>query len=120
MTERRAIRLGPGAPFRRLVGVGGIGSGVFLALEGDRTLGRNESRPARLLDVRDYCKLHIVAQYPTVLLGAREHQGPFHVLPVGKVGVDEVGRRLRTEMERAGMDVRFVDAVPGRPTLLSV
>ena len=70
--------------------------------------------------MRDYCKLHIVAQYPTVLLGAREDHGPFHVVPVGKVGIDEVGLRLRAEMERAGMDVRFVDALPGRPTLLSV
>ena len=116
----RALRLGSDAPYRRLVGVGGIGAGIFFALEGDHDLGRNESRPGRLLDVRDYCKLHIVAQYPTVLLGAREDRGPFHVVPVGKVGIDEVGLRLRAEMERAGMDVRFVDAVPGRPTLLSV
>ena len=115
-----ALRLSPDAPYRRLVGVGGIGAGIFFALEGNHDLGRNESRPGRLLDVRDYCKLHIVAQYPTVLLGAREDQGPFHVVPVGKVGIDEVGLRLRAEMERAGMDVRFVDAVPGRPTLLSV
>ena len=116
----RALRLAPDAPYRRLVGVGGIGAGLFFALEGNHDLGRNESRPGRLLDVRDYCKLHIVAQYPTVLLGAREDSGPFHVVPVGKVGIDEVGLRLRAEMERAGMDVRFVDAVPGRPTLLSV
>jgi sugar/nucleoside kinase (ribokinase family) len=116
----RALRLPPDAPYRRLVGVGGIGAGIFFALEGDHDLGRNESRPGRLLDVRDYCKLHIVAQYPTVLLGAREDRGPFHVVPVGKVGIDEVGLRLRAEMERSGMDVRFVDAVPGRPTLLSV
>jgi sugar/nucleoside kinase (ribokinase family) len=116
----RTLRLPPDAPYRRLVGVGGIGAGMFFALEGDHDLGRNESRPGRLLDVRDYCKLHIVAQYPTVLLGAREDAGPFHVVPVGKVGIDEVGLRLRAEMERAGMDVRFVDAVPGRPTLLSV
>jgi sugar/nucleoside kinase (ribokinase family) len=116
----RALRLSPDAPFRRLVGVGGIGAGIFFALEGNHDLGRNESRPGRLLDVRDYCKLHIVAQYPTVLLGAREDRGPFHVVPVGKVGIDEIGLRLRAEMERAGMDVRFVDAVPGRPTLLSV
>jgi sugar/nucleoside kinase (ribokinase family) len=93
---------------------------MFFALEGNHDLGRNESRPGRFLDVRDYCKLHIVAQYPTVLLGAREDHGPFHVVPVGKVGIDEVGLRLRAEMERSGMDVRFVDAVPGRPTLLSV
>jgi sugar/nucleoside kinase (ribokinase family) len=116
----RALRLPPDAPFRRLVGVGGIGAGLFFALEGNHDLGRNESRPGRLLDVRDYCKLHIVAQYPTVLLGAREDRGPFHVVPVGKVGIDETGLRLRAEMERAGMDVRFVDALPGRPTLLSV
>ena len=109
-----------GGRYRRLVGVGGIGTGMFFALEGSHDLGRNESRPGRLLDVRDYCKLHIVAQYPTVLLGAREDHGPFHVVPVGKVGIDEAGLRLRAEMERAGMDVRFVDALPGRPTLLSV
>ena len=111
----RTLRLPPDAPFRRLVGVGGIGTGMFFALEGNHDLGRNESRPGRFLDVRDYCKLHIVAQYPAVLLGAREDTGPFHVVPVGKVGIDEVGLRLRAEMERAGMDVRFVDAVPAAP-----
>jgi sugar/nucleoside kinase (ribokinase family) len=116
----RTLRLPPGAPYKRLVGVGGIGSGLFFALEGHHELRRNESRPGRLLDVRDYCKLHIVAQYPTLLLGARADRGPFHVIPVGKVGIDEIGLRLRAEMELAGMDVRFVDAVPGRPTLLSV
>ena len=119
-SSTRALRLPADAPYRRLVGVGGIGSGIFFALEGNHDLGRNESRPGRLLDVRDYCKLHIVAQYPTVLLGAREDQGPFHVIPVGKVGMDEAGLRLRAEMERAGMDVRFVDTVPSKPTLLSV
>jgi sugar/nucleoside kinase (ribokinase family) len=115
-----ALPLPPDAPYRHLVGVGGIGAGLFFALEGNHDLGRNESRPGRLLDVRDYCKLHIVAQYPTVLLGARKDHGPFHVVPVGKVGIDEVGLRIRAEMERAGMDVCFVDAVPGHPTLLSV
>jgi sugar/nucleoside kinase (ribokinase family) len=102
------------------VGVGGIGAGIFFALQGDHDLGRNESRPGRLLDVRDYCKLHIVAHYPALLLGARGEGGPFHVLPVGKVGRDDTGRRVRAEMESAGMDVRFVDAVPGHPTLFSV
>ena len=115
-----ALRLGPGAPYRRIVGVGGVGTGVFFALEGNHDLGRNESRPARLLDVRDYCKLHIIAHYPAVLLGARGEAGFFHVLPVGKVGEDETGRRLRAEMEAAGMDVRFVEPAPGHPTLLSV
>jgi sugar/nucleoside kinase (ribokinase family) len=115
-----SLKLGEAAPYRRLVGVGGIGAGIFFALEGDHDLGRNESRPGRLLDVRDYCKLHIVAHYPAVLLGARGEGGPFHVLPVGKVGRDETGRRVRAEMEAAGMDVRLVDAVPGHPTLFSV
>jgi sugar/nucleoside kinase (ribokinase family) len=115
-----SLRLGDGARYERLVGVGGIGAGVFFALEGSHDLGRNESRPGRLLDVRDYCKLHIVAHYPAVLLGARGETGPFHVVPVGKVGRDETGSRLRAEMEAAGMDVRFVEAVPGHPTLLSV
>lgn len=120
MTIPGAMRLDADAPYRRLAGVGGIGTGLFFALEGNHDLGRNESRPARLLDVRDYCKLHIVAHYPAVLLGARPSENGFHVLPMGKVGADEPGRRLRHEMAAAGMDVRFVETVPGRPTLFSV
>ena len=77
------LRTDASSPYRRLVGVGGIGTGLFFALEGDHDLGRNESRPARLKGVCDYCKLHIVAHYPTVLLGAG-----FEVVPVGKVGAD--------------------------------
>jgi len=65
------VRPGRPLPYRRIVGVGGIGTGLFFALEGAHDLGRDESRPARLLDVRDYCKLHIVAHYAAVLLGAR-------------------------------------------------
>ena len=115
-----SLRLGDAARYERLVGVGGIGTGLFFALEGSHDLGRNESRPGRLLDVRDYCKLHIIAHYPAVLLGARGETSPFHVLPIGKVGEDETGRSLRAEMAAAGMDVRFVEAAPGHPTLLSV
>ena len=44
-----------------MIGVGGIGSGVFFALDGNHTLGREESRGGRFLDRRDYCKLHIVS-----------------------------------------------------------
>jgi sugar/nucleoside kinase (ribokinase family) len=104
----------------RLVGVGGIGTGLFFALEGEHDLGRNESRMARRLDVRDYCKLHIAAHYPAVLLGARPVGVPFHVLPVGRVGADAEGERLRAEMTAAGMDARFVQQVSSQPTLLSV
>lgn len=108
------------APLRRLVGVGGIGTGMFLAVEGDATIGRTESRAGRLLDVRDYCKLHTVAHHVTVLLGARPEGEPFHVVPVGVVGDDDAGARMRAEMRDAGMDVSRVRTVPDRPTLFSV
>ena len=100
--------------------MGGIGSGTFLALEGNDLLGRNESRAARLLDVRDYCKLHIVAHYLAVLLGANTAADSFRVVPVGRVGRDPRGDRLREEMRHAGMDMTWVDALDGRPTLSSV
>jgi sugar/nucleoside kinase (ribokinase family) len=102
--------------------VGGIGAGVVFALDGDHDIGRNESRPGRLLDARDYCKLHIAAHYPAVLLGARPSGGEpgFRVLPVGRIGADPAGRRLRQEMEETGMDTRFVDEAAGEPTLFSV
>ncbi|GIV00341.1 MAG: hypothetical protein KatS3mg014_1956 [Actinomycetota bacterium] len=106
--------------YRRLVGVGGIGSGIFLALEGNHTLGRNESRAGRLLDARDSCKLHIVAHHVAVLCGARPSGDPFHVVPIGAVGTDEAGRRLLDEMRAAGIDTAHVREVPDRPTLFSV
>ena len=115
-----ALQLGSEARYRLLAGVGGIGTGLFFALEGNHTLGRNESRPARQLDVRDYCKLHIIAHYVAVLLGADPSGTPFHVLPVGRVGDDDIGRRLWREMQDAGMDMRFVERVPGQLTPLSV
>ena len=110
----------PGSPYRMLIGVGGIGTGMFFALEGNHTLGRNESRPGRLLDVRDYCKLHIIAHYVAVLLGADPSGNPFLVLPIGRVGNDAVGLRLLGEMRSAGMDTRFVKSMDESPTLLSV
>lgn len=116
----RTLRLAPDAPFRRLIGVGGLGTGIFYALEGEHTLGRNESRPGRLLDVRDYCKLHIIAHYVAVLLGADPGGRPFHVLPIGRVGDDQPGRQLREEMAAVGMDMRYVHCDPERPTALSV
>jgi sugar/nucleoside kinase (ribokinase family) len=93
---------------------------MFFALEGDRTLGRNESRPAALLDWRDYCKLHIIAHYAAVLSGARPEGVPFHVIPIGKVGADSAGDRLLLDMAAAGMDTSHVARVAERPTLLSV
>lgn len=115
-----SMRLPPDPPFRRIVGVGGIGTGVFLELEGERSIGRNESRGARMLDVRDYCKLHTATHHVATLLGARPSGEPFHVVPVGAVGDDEAGRRLVEEMAAVGMDVRRVRTVAHRPTLFSV
>ncbi len=115
-----ADRGSAGLPYRILTGVGGIGSGMFFALEGNHTLSRNESRPGRLLDVRDYCKLQIISHYVAVLLGADPSGDPFLVLPIGCVGSDAIGMRLIDEMRHAGMDTRFVKCIDRLPTLLSV
>jgi ribokinase len=97
-----------------VVATGGLGSGIFLALEGNATLGREESRAAELLDQRDYCKLHIVCHYVAKLLGPG-----FPVVPIGKVGDDDAGRSVRAELARAGIET---DKVTGSalPTLFSV
>ena len=97
-----------------VVGTGGIGSGIFLALEGNRTLGREESRPAELLDQRDYCKLHIVCHYIRRLLGP-----DVPVVPIGKVGPDDAGRAVLREMRDTGLDTALVTRSV-RPTLFSV
>ena len=57
--------------YRAMIGAGGIGSGAFFALDGEHTLGREESRSGRLLDRRDYCKLHIISHYVKALLRLR-------------------------------------------------
>lgn len=114
----RVLRIDEGSPFRKLIGVGGLGTGIFFGLEGEHTLGRNESRMGRLLDVRDYCKLHIVSHYVAKILGAGE--GRFAVTPLGAVGDDSPGRFILSEMRAVGMDTRFVKVVRGQPTLFSV
>jgi ribokinase len=100
--------------FTAMVGTGGIGHGTFFLLEGNASLGREESRAGRILDRRDYCKLHIISHYVKGLLG-----DACTVYPVGRVGDDDAGNRLRGEMAAAGLDLRFVHAVPGTPTLFS-
>ncbi len=97
-----------------VVGTGGIGTGIFLALEGNHTLGREESRRAELLDQRDYCKLHIVCHYVRRLLGEA-----VPVLPVGSVGDDAAGAAVLAEMHAAGLDTTFV-GLSSNPTLFSV
>jgi len=111
----RVLRIDESSPYQQLIGVGGLGTGIFFALEGKHTLGRNESRMGVLLEVRDYCKLHIVIHYVAKLLGA-----PFRVLPVGKVGNDDAGEFVLREMRGVGIDTRFVETIAGKPTLFSV
>lgn len=100
--------------YRGLIGTGGIGSGSFFALDGNETLGREESRGGRFIDRRDYCKLHIISHYVGTLLGPH-----FLTLPVGKVGDDEVGQRLFREMAQAGLEMRYVEQSQGEQTLFS-
>jgi sugar/nucleoside kinase (ribokinase family) len=105
--------------FSRMMATGGIGHGMLLLLEGDRTLGRDESRTAALQKARDYCKLHIISHYAAVLL--RDPARPrFEVIPIGGVGDDPDGTRLMDEMARAGMLMDEVRVIPGADTLFSV
>ena len=104
-----------------LIGTGGIGSGILFALEGDHTLGREESRPASLQKSRDYCKLHIISHYVSVLLGSdSSDKATFQTIPAGAVGGDEPGERLLGMMKSHGMDVRFVEQIENVPTMFSV
>jgi ribokinase len=100
--------------FHTLVGTGGIGTGSFFQLRGDHALGREESRSGRLLNWRDYCKLHILCHYVKALLGER-----IEVVPIGRVGDDEAGFRLIEEMAQMKLDLRFVATLSGMPTLYS-
>jgi sugar/nucleoside kinase (ribokinase family) len=101
-----------------IIGTGGIGSGIFFSMDGNHTLGRNESRIAKLLPYKDYCKQHIIMHYIAVLLGAG--QGKFQSFPVGKVGHDDIGKDLLRQMQGVGMNTGSVIAVENYPTLFSV
>ena len=101
--------------YRALIGTGGIGYGLFLALKGEHTLGREESRAVRMLDQRDYCKLHIITHYVQALLGPA-----FPTILIGRVGQDPVGSQLLDEMRQTGLDVRYVRSDPAGQTLFSV
>ncbi len=98
-----------------LIGTGGIGSGQFFALHGNETLGREESRGGHFLDRRDYCKLHIIAHYVQSLMGK-----PFSAYLIGKVGNDSAGLQLLEEMQSAGLNARYVERAPGKPTQFSL
>jgi sugar/nucleoside kinase (ribokinase family) len=110
---------GGGYDYPYVVGTGGIGSGMVFQLEGNQTLGRNESRAAALLPNKDYCKQHIILHYIAVLLGAGKPDG-MPVVPIGKVGADGPGEALLGEMASAGMRMEHVHKLADASTLFSV
>ena len=97
-----------------IIGTGGIGSGKFFVLNGDHTLGREESRSGHFLPVNDYCKQHIILHYVKVLLGPL-----FSVIPIGKIGDDDIGKVLFEEMSETGFKMNNVEVVPEVSTLFS-
>jgi ribokinase len=110
------LKLKPGQQrYSAMIGVGGVGSGIFFALDGNHTLGREESRSGRFLDRRDYCKLHIVSHYVKRLLGP-----DFVVMPIGRVGDDQVGTTLLAEMQQVGLDLTYMERAEGERTLFAV
>ncbi len=117
---RRALKPHPTLGFTHVVGVGGIGTGVLFRLQGNHTLGRDESRLGQLLSARDYCKLHIVEHYIATLMGSGEFADACRVLAIGVIGDDAAGRQLLQEMDDAGIGTEWVRTVADRKTLFSV
>ncbi|MFZ1290054.1 MAG: PfkB family carbohydrate kinase [Melioribacteraceae bacterium] len=97
-----------------MIGTGGIGSGKFFLLNGDHTLGREESRSGYILDRNDYCKLHIISHYVKSLLGEE-----FTVVPIGSIGNDDIGIKVLQEMNEIGLITSYVTTEPSKPTLFS-
>lgn len=102
----------PARAFDALIGTGGLGTGVMLALEGNHTIGREESRSVQLLAQKDRCKLQDIAHYVARLTDLR-------VIPLGRVGNDEAGRLVVAELAREGMDTTKVVTETDLPTLTS-
>ena len=100
--------------YEGIIGTGGIGTGNFFQLNGNHTLGREESRSGFFLDVKDYCKQHIILHYVKVLLG-----DVFPVIPVGRVGDDTYGNAMINEMREAGFMMDYVEKIKNISTLFS-
>ncbi|REE87362.1 sugar/nucleoside kinase (ribokinase family) [Paenibacillus taihuensis] len=111
----RSASGGDGFRFTRVIGTGGIGSGILFQLADAHTLGRNESRLGELTGNWDYCKLHIICHYPAVLLG-----DGIDLYPIGKLGKDAEGYALLAQLEDTGMSAAYVDMVEDARTLFSV
>ena len=114
------LRPDPLTGFTQVLGVGGIGTGTIIALHGNHTLGRNESRMGECIDARDYCKLHIVEHYIAILLTSKSNSDQFRIFAVGNVGDDAAGATLMSEMANVGIDISYVRIESERSTLFSV
>ncbi len=111
--------LGSDLSYTHIVGTGGIGSGILFLMSGNHTLERNESRMAKLLPGKDFCKQHIIMHYVSVLLGAKAG-GKFQSFPIGKVGNDHTGKELIEMMKKAGMNTKYISISADSSTLFSV
>lgn len=104
--------------YSHIYGTGGIGSGLIFELEGDHTLGRNESRIGTLFPAKDFCKQHIILHYVSIFIS--ELSLPIEVYPIGMVGHDTVGVDLLRMIDDTGMNTSFVQRHHEEPTLFSV
>jgi sugar/nucleoside kinase (ribokinase family) len=68
-----------------------------------------------LLDRRDFGKLHIISHYVQTLLG-----GQLLVVPVGRVGDDSAGERVKRDLRQVGIDLSYISTDGSNPTLFSV
>ncbi|MGH9617295.1 MAG: carbohydrate kinase family protein [Acidobacteriaceae bacterium] len=114
-----SLKSDPLTGFIQVVGIGGIGTGTIIALRGNHTLGRNESRMGEVIEARDYCKLHIAEHYIATLMGSKNAPEKFSVVAVGNVGNDAAGAALIREMGDAGIDTRHVRIEPDSRTMFS-
>ena len=101
--------------YNKVVGTGGIGTGMLFLSMQNETLGRSESRLVELSDAKDYCKQHIVLYYTTQLL-----LGQAAVFPIGYVGADAMGEALLTDLEEIGMKADYVGKSTAYGTMLSI
>lgn len=90
-----------------LIGTGGIGTGLLVELLGNQTLGREESRLAKLIPQEDRCKLHIISHYIQKFLSKQ-----LDIYLVGAIGSDDQGKVIEKELQDTGfkLDLLKIDS----------
>lgn len=96
----------------KVIGIGGIGTGILFKLEGEHTLGRNESRLATLTNYKDYCKGHIIMHYVSKLSNV-----PCELW--GKIGNDTQGEMLLEKMGSVNLKTDLIE-ISNVPTMFAV